>query len=110
MAAHRPHTRAGEAGERGCARDARVARRCARTAAGGCMLLTLGAAAPTRVPARARHGAWIARCAIASLHAELALFPKPGLVSLEDRGAHDDMDAALFMRSVFALRNAFRDA
>jgi triphosphoribosyl-dephospho-CoA synthase len=49
----------------------------------------------------------IARCAIASLHAELVLHPKPGLVSPRDCGAHTDMDAVTFMRSLFALRHYF---
>jgi len=51
----------------------------------------------------------IAVCAIRSLHAELALYPKPGLVSLRDRGAHTDMDAATFLRSMTALRRYFAD-
>lgn len=45
--------------------------------------------------------------AIRSLHAELVLYPKPGLVSLRDNGSHRDMDAALFMRSLFSLRHYF---
>lgn len=45
--------------------------------------------------------------ALRSLHAELMLYPKPGLVSPWDNGSHDDMDAALFMRSLFALRHYF---
>ncbi len=48
-----------------------------------------------------------AMCAIRSLHAELVLYPKPGLVSLIDNGSHADMDAALFMRSLFSLRHYF---
>lgn len=46
-------------------------------------------------------------CAIRSLHAELVLYPKPGLVSLVDNGSHADMDAAMFMRSLFSLRHYF---
>lgn len=46
-------------------------------------------------------------CAIRSLHAELVLYPKPGLVSLIDNGSHIDMDAALFMHSLFSLRHYF---
>jgi len=42
--------------------------------------------------------------AIASLHLELALAPKPGLVTPFDRGSHDDMDAATFIASLQALR------
>ena len=45
--------------------------------------------------------------AIRSLHAELTLYPKPGLVSPWDKGSHEDMDAALFMRSLFSLRHYF---
>ena len=45
----------------------------------------------------------IARAATKSLWRELALYPKPGLVSLRDSGAHADMDAATFVRSLFAL-------
>ena len=46
--------------------------------------------------------------AIRSLYAELALYPKPGLVSLVDNGSHDDMDATTFMRSIASLRSYFR--
>jgi len=49
----------------------------------------------------------IARCAVRSLYRELALYPKPGLVSFHDNGAHLDMNAATFVRSLFALRNYF---
>lgn len=52
--------------------------------------------------------AFLARCAVRALHAELVLYPKPGLVSLRDSGAHDDMDASTFARSLFALRHYFR--
>lgn len=48
--------------------------------------------------------------AIGSLHAELVLYPKPGLVSLIDNGSHTDMDADLFMRSLFSLRHYFVQA
>ena len=50
----------------------------------------------------------VARLAVGSLHAELCLYPKPGLVSPVDNGSHDDMDAGTFMRSMFALRHYFR--
>ena len=65
---------------------------------------------------RAAHGAdasleervvAIGRAATLSLHDELALSPKPGLVTLVDRGSHSDMDARTFMRSLFALRGYF---
>lgn len=49
----------------------------------------------------------IGRYAVRSLHAELALYPKPGLVSLVDNGSHDDMNAVTFLRSLFALRHYF---
>ena len=49
----------------------------------------------------------IARLAVRSLYQELALYPKPGLVSLRDNGAHLDMDAATFVRSLFSLRGYF---
>lgn len=49
----------------------------------------------------------IGRLAVRSLYAELTLYPKPGLVSLVDNGSHDDMTAATFMRSLFALRHYF---
>lgn len=63
------------------------------------------------VPHGARHAralcAATARCAVRSLHAELLLYPKPGLVSLVDNGSHADMNALTFMRSMFALRHYF---
>lgn len=52
----------------------------------------------------ARH---IALLAVRSLYQELALYPKPGLVSFRDNGAHRDMDAATFVRSLFSLRGYF---
>ncbi|MDL2357220.1 MAG: triphosphoribosyl-dephospho-CoA synthase MdcB [Pseudomonadota bacterium] len=48
-----------------------------------------------------------ARIAVGCLHTELILYPKPGLVSLVDNGSHTDMNAATFMRSMFALRHYF---
>jgi len=53
-------------------------------------------------PARA-----IGHAATAALHDELALEPKPGLVSFANAGSHTDMDAGTFMRSLFALRHYF---
>lgn len=50
----------------------------------------------------------VARLAVRSLHAELCLYPKPGLVSPIDNGSHHDMNAETFMRSMFALRHYFR--
>lgn len=49
----------------------------------------------------------VGRMAVRSLYAELALYPKPGLVSMIDNGSHDDMDARTFLRSLFALRHYF---
>ena len=49
----------------------------------------------------------LGRAAIAALYDELALEPKPGLVSFADTGSHDDMDASTFLRSLFALRHFF---
>ncbi len=51
----------------------------------------------------------IVHAAIASLHAELALSPKPGLVCSDDRGSHDDMDATTMMKSIVALRRGFKE-
>ena len=50
----------------------------------------------------------IGRAAVAALYDELALEPKPGLVSFVDSGSHHDMDARTFMRSLFALRHSFQ--
>ena len=61
------------------------------------------ATAPNRLALPHRLG----RLAVASLHAELACAPKPGLVTPFDRGSHDDMDAGTFLRSLFALRGYF---
>lgn len=49
------------------------------------------------------------RLAVASLHAELALAYKPGLVTPLDSGSHADMDAGTFWRSLSALRGYFID-
>lgn len=57
--------------------------------------------APGGLPA-----AW-GRAAVIALYDELALYPKPGLVSFVDTGSHDDMDARTFLRSLFALRHYF---
>ena len=62
----------------------------------------------SREPDRRRLACDLARQAVASLYDELVLYPKPGLVSLRDCGAHDDMDASTFLRSLFALRAYFR--
>ncbi len=49
----------------------------------------------------------IGRAACLALYDELALSPKPGLVTLTDAGSHDDMDARHFIGSLFALRGYF---
>ncbi len=51
----------------------------------------------------------IGRAALNSLYQELCAYPKPGLVSFVDSGSHQDMDASTFIRSLFSLRNYFRD-
>jgi len=57
---------------------------------------------------RAPHA--LARLATRALWDELALHPKPGLVSFQNAGAHADMDARTFVRSLFALRPHFAAA
>jgi triphosphoribosyl-dephospho-CoA synthase len=70
------------------------------------------AVAPPRLPAGENamraFCAETARKAIGCLHAELTLYPKPGLVSLVDNGSHTDMDATTFYRSMFALRHYYQ--
>jgi triphosphoribosyl-dephospho-CoA synthase len=51
----------------------------------------------------------VARAAVRALYAEVALEPKPGLVSFRDNGSHTDMDASTFVRSLFSLRHYFAD-
>ena len=51
----------------------------------------------------------IGRLAIQALYRELALAPKPGLVSPIDSGSHTDMDFSTFVRSLQALRSYFPD-
>lgn len=54
-----------------------------------------------------RTAARVARSAVRCLYQELALYPKPGLVSLVDNGSHVDVNAETFLRSMFALRHYF---
>ncbi|WP_309626419.1 triphosphoribosyl-dephospho-CoA synthase MdcB [Methylibium sp.] len=49
----------------------------------------------------------LGRAAVVALYDELALAPKPGLVSFVDSGSHGDMNAQTFLRSLFALRHCF---
>lgn len=49
----------------------------------------------------------VGRLAMRSLYRELALSPKPGLVTPLGNGSHRDMNFATFLRSLFSLRNYF---
>lgn len=49
----------------------------------------------------------LADLAVGALLEEVALYPKPGLVSPVDSGSHSDMDAGLLRSSARALRPAF---
>ena len=69
----------------------------------GPALSSVRAAQPEALPTAHEIG----HAATLALHDELALSPKPGLVTLDDCGSHDDMDANTFMRSLFALRPHF---
>ncbi len=71
-----------------------------------CSVCAPGAdAAPNAIPCAALQR--IGRAATVALYDELALAPKPGLVSFADSGSHTDMDARTFLRSLFALRHYF---
>lgn len=65
------------------------------------------AARPEARPAQVKAALALGRAATLALYDELALSPKPGLVTLTDRGSHDDMDARTFVRSLLALRRYF---
>jgi len=69
----------------------------------------LAALAPGHAPAGGAARA-IGRAALAALHEELSLPGKPGLVSPGDPGAHGDMHAGTFFRSLLALRGTFAAA
>ncbi|MBC7728919.1 MAG: triphosphoribosyl-dephospho-CoA synthase [Microbacteriaceae bacterium] len=71
------------------------------------MLMRLQRRADFNVQAPDDRAQRIGRAAIAALYDELALAPKPGLVSFVDSGSHSDMNATTFMRSLFALRHYF---
>lgn len=49
----------------------------------------------------------IGRLALRSLYREVALAPKPGLVTPSSRGSHSDMDFTTFQRSLQSLRGYF---
>lgn len=61
-------------------------------------------AVPTNLAAHAQQ---VGRAAVRALYAEIALEPKPGLVSFRDCGSHHDMNGTTFLRSLFALRGYF---
>jgi len=64
--------------------------------------------APPPEPARTRVSPrQIADAAVAALHAEAELTPKPGLVDRRGGGAHADMNLELLTASAEALREAF---
>ncbi len=49
----------------------------------------------------------LARIAVRALYFEVKSYPKPGLVSFIDSGAHEDMSGETFCRSLFSLRHYF---
>lgn len=53
------------------------------------------------------YDAAVGRAVLRALYAEVALHPKPGLVSFRDSGSHRDMDGRTFLRSIGALRDYF---
>lgn len=56
-------------------------------------------------PSRLAHE--LARLAVRALYWEVKIYPKPGLVSFVDSGAHQDMNGETFLRSLFSLRHYF---
>jgi triphosphoribosyl-dephospho-CoA synthase len=62
-------------------------------------------AAPRETHDAEATGCWASEC----LKLEVATYPKPGLVSHVDRGAHRDMDAALLNSSAETLQAYFTD-
>lgn len=54
-----------------------------------------------------RYAVKLSHLALTALTRELRLTPKPGLVDMENNGAHTDMDVAAFERSIRALRLPF---
>lgn len=49
----------------------------------------------------------LAKMAVRALYFEVKAYPKPGLVSFIDSGAHQDMNGETFYRSLFTLRHYF---
>ena len=49
----------------------------------------------------------LAKMAVRALYFEVKAYPKPGLVSFTDAGAHHDMNGETFYRSLFTLRHYF---
>lgn len=49
----------------------------------------------------------LAKMAVRALYFEVKAYPKPGLVSFVDAGAHHDMNGDTFYRSLFTLRHYF---
>ncbi len=49
----------------------------------------------------------LAKMAVRALYFEVKAYPKPGLVSFVDSGAHHDMNGETFYRSMFTLRHYF---
>lgn len=62
---------------------------------------------PHSMPCPKRIARYYAKHAVRALYDEVSLYPKPGLVSFVDSGAHHDMDGPLFFRSLFGLRHYF---
>lgn len=61
------------------------------------------------LPGRSLHADQLAHLASLCLKLEVETYPKPGLVSHLDNGAHSDMDAELLRRSADTLTPFFRD-
>jgi len=67
--------------------------------------MTMPEASPCEARDAAATGRWASEC----LKLEVATYPKPGLVSHVDTGAHQDMDAALLDASAATLEAYFAD-
>lgn len=50
----------------------------------------------------------LSTAAVLSLYKEVALYPKPGLVSPVDSGSHKDMNYQIFLASINSLRDYFK--